>query len=156
MAIFRRKTSGSDGAELRLADVEWGLAKSEVDGKPLIVRWDAAAKRRCPDRARPIKVTIGIACVDPRADGLPSSEDLDVFDAIEEAIFSELPRLAGTHPVLVLTANGMREWIAYARSHDWLETWAPTVQERFMKGRPGKVDAVEEPGWETFTEWTPA
>jgi hypothetical protein len=154
MGLLRRRSPRGGTPQSLGAEAEWALAKGELDGLPLIARWDAAARRACPDPSRPIKVTVGIQCVDARPDGLPSSEDLTLFEAMEEAMFAELPPLASASPVLVLTTGGMREWIIYSGSHEWLESWAPRFQERFMQGRPGKVEAVSEPGWETFEEWT--
>jgi hypothetical protein len=132
----------------------WALGQGEVDGKPLIVRWDTAARRDCPDATRPIKVTIGLACDRPQPNGLPSPHDLVHFEELEEALFAELPSLADTRPVLVLTTNGMREWIVYACEQEWLQEWAPWFAERFFNGRAGTIEAVAEPGWDTFQEWT--
>jgi hypothetical protein len=154
MGKFGRKTSAPPSAAPAATDDKWSIGSGEANGKPLIARWDLAAQRSCPDRARPIKITIGVQCVNAKPNGLPSLDDMALFEAMEEAMFAELPTLAGTSPVLVLTTNGMREWIIYARTHEWLGSWAPAFQERFMKGRPGKVEATEEPDWETFLEWT--
>lgn len=148
MPLFRRKSSSSG------ADAEWALVQSVVDGKPLITRWDVDAKRSCPDPSRPVKVTIALQCAKPQSNGLPSSEDLDLFEAIEEAMFAELPMVAGTRPVLVLTTDGAREWIIYARDHQWLESWAPEFRQRFMQGLPSTIDAVVDADWHTFLEWT--
>jgi len=82
--------------------------------------------------------------------------DLSLFEVMEAALFDELPPIADTHPVLVLTTNGMREWIVYAKVHEWLPSWAPRFQERLMKDQPGKVDANIEPSWQTFLDWTSA
>ena len=154
MALFRKKAVPTTGTVSSAGEARWAIGKGEVGGKPLIVRWDTAAKQGSPDRARPVKVTIGIQCANPRDDGLPSPEDLALFEQMEDALFSELPPIADSEPVLILTTNAMREWILYASSREWLKSWAPPFCERFMADRPGKVEAVDEPGWETFTEWT--
>src|SRR3954469_10676269 len=69
MAMFRRRNS-APGSQVVVSntDGEWSLGKGEVNGKPLIARWDNAAKRSCPDRSRPVKVTIGIQCANTRPD----------------------------------------------------------------------------------------
>jgi hypothetical protein len=152
--FFRRRTSNPTSPNSPGNDAEWALAQSVVDGKTLISRWDAGAKRACPDPSRPVKVTIAVQCAKPQPNGLPSSEDLSAFEAMEEVMFAELPQVAGAQPVLVLTTNGMREWIVYAGTHEWLESWAPDFQQRFMRERPGKIDAVVDAAWETFRAWT--
>lgn len=154
MAVFRRKNLSASVESAPSTDDRWAIGQGKVNRKPLIARWDTDATQTCPDASRPIKITIGVQCPKPQPNGLPSKDDLAFLEAMEEAMFAELPTLAATQPVLVLTTNGMREWIIYASTHEWLARWAPGFQERFMKGRPGKVEAVAEPGWETFLEWS--
>jgi len=154
VALFGRKDKAPAAQPDPANEDKWALGQGKVNGQPLIVRWDVAAKQRCPDLRRPIKVTIGIQFPNPKPNGLPSVEDDEHLGAMEEALFAELPAVADAAPVLVLTTNGMREWIVYAATHQWLQSWAPDFQERFLKGRPGKVEATQEPGWGTFTEWT--
>ena len=154
MAIFRRKTASTGGGLPLDADGEWALGQGELNGRPLITRWDLDAKRKCPDESRPVKVTVGIQCAETGPDGLPAGQDLDLLETMEAAMFDELPSLAECRPVLVVTNNGMREWIIYASGHEWLESWAPGFRKRFMRDRPGKIEAVRDPGWDTFKEWT--
>ncbi|HET6817748.1 MAG TPA: DUF695 domain-containing protein [Mycobacteriales bacterium] len=154
MAIFRRKSAAAEAGPPLDTDGEWALGEGEINGRPLIARWDVEAKRNCPDRSRPVKVTVGVQCAETRPDGLPAGQDLELLEAMEQAMFDELPSLAGSQPVLVVTNNGMREWIIYASSHEWLESWAPGFRTRFMRGRPGKIDAVRDADWQTFKEWT--
>ncbi len=83
MPIFCRKGPTLDGRFDRSAsDAQWSIANSEVDGRPLIVRWEVQARRGCPDPSRPIKLTIGIQCADPKRNVLPSAEDLGVRGSV--------------------------------------------------------------------------
>lgn len=127
-------------------DDVWTLAQGEIDGHATILR----SKRTRRDRARPVRVTVKIGLSKPDARGLPTPEEMDFLEDVEETLFSELEQ-HGAEMVLVVTANKAREFIAYCSSPDWLETWGPSVISRWGERRPGTgVETAAEPGWETY------
>lgn len=138
MKLFGRR-SGNE------AD-QWTLAQGVVDGHLTLLR----TKHTKRDRARPVRITIKIGLSQPDTDGLPGSEEMDFLAEVEDILFSELQE-HGAELVLVATANRAREFIAYCATHDWLETWGPSVISRWGEGRPGTgVEAAAEPNWETY------
>lgn len=144
----------ADGA-LRHSDESWALGQGEVDGRPLFARWDLDARSQAPLAGHPVKITIGVQFRAPRPDGLPSDEDFDDLDPIEEALYDELASAGDARVVLVLSGNGSREWIAYAPDHEWVGTWGRSFAERFCDGRHHLVEAEMDPDWATFFEWVP-
>jgi hypothetical protein len=125
----------------------WTLAQAA--GPPrLAVRW-----RQCdavPDRARPVKVTVGVMFDDVRPDGMPAGQaENDFLGLVEEALFGELAE-RGARLVLVVTSQGAREWVAYASSADWLTGWAPAFAQRCLAPRGHDINAVLDLEWTTY------
>jgi hypothetical protein len=103
-----------------------------------------------PDPELPIRILVGIMFECVSADGMPVGEaEHDALRAVDQALVSELPRY-GARLVLVVTWQGAREWIAYASSADWLDSWAPDFAERCLKPRVFQIDAAHDLGWSTY------
>jgi hypothetical protein len=133
---------------------EWVLGKSEDAGRLMICRW--RKDMRAVDPARPVKITVGVMFTSRRPDGMPGSPaENDFLGGVEEALANEF-RANGATFVLVVTANGAREWVAYAPSADWLSEWAPGFAARHFGDRPHDINAIYEPSWETYLAFTAA
>jgi hypothetical protein len=124
----------------------WVLAQGVLDGHPVIAR----TKRTNPDPGRPVKVTVRLGFVSPDERGWPGPADHDVLQEAENILLAELAQ-NGAEMVLVVTGNLTREFIAYGAAYEWLNTWGPTVLDRWGDGRPGTgLDAEMEPDWATY------
>jgi hypothetical protein len=129
----------------------WVLA--EAAGPP---RTECRWPRTQPDPVLPVRILVGVMFECVAADGMPAGEaEHDVLQAVEQALISELPRY-GARLVLVVTWHGAREWIAYASSADWLDSWAPDFAQRWLKPRAFQIDAAEDVGWSAYLTFAAA
>lgn len=90
---------------------------------------------------------------DARPDGMPGKTEHRYLADVEEALISDLAD-HNAQLVLVLTAQGAREWVSYADSADWLEDWAPRFAEAHLQPRPHDINSVLDEDWTTYREFT--
>ncbi len=78
-----------------------------------------------PDPQRPFKITVGVMFNALAENGMPDlGAEGEFLAGVWNDLSADLPRY-GAVLVLSVTGSGNREWVAYAPSHDWLQTWAP-------------------------------
>lgn len=117
----------------------------------MIARW--LRDRPLPNRALPIKITVGVMYQDARPDGMPAQNEHQFLGDVEEALISDLAE-HHAHLVLVVTSQGAREWVAYADSADWLNNWAPRFADTYLRPRPHDINAVLDHDWTTYRAFT--
>jgi Family of unknown function (DUF695) len=123
----------------------------EAAGPPrLMCRWLQTGP--VPDKARPVRITVGVACEHVTDDEMPAEEEYDYLAAVEEVLTNQLARL-GAQLLLVVTSRGARDWVAYADSADWLSSWAPAFADRYLNPRPNDISAVLDPNWNTYLKF---
>lgn len=121
-------------------------------GPPTIVKW------RCdvtfPDPERPFKITVGVKFNALAANGMPDmSVERQFLTGVTNDLKADLPGY-GAELLLSITSQGHREWVAYAASHDWMQTWAPGFAKRWMQDRSFRIDAAKDPDWRTYRAFT--
>jgi hypothetical protein len=128
---------------------DWLLAQGERDGFPMIVRMAAAWTRLAPVPGFDHHVIVSVRYPHPRANGLPSSEDTDVLESIENQLCGLLEADHESHCVLVITNNGLRDFIFYTRAVEGVQRKLETAG-RLFQGFP--VELVIEPDdqWEIY------
>jgi hypothetical protein len=103
-----------------------------------------------PDPERPFKITVGVTFNALAENGMPDlSKEGKFLRGVENGLKADLPRYKAVL-VLSITSQGKREWVAYAPSHDWMQTWAPGFAKRWFKNRSGQISAAEDAGWTTY------
>ena len=142
--------------ELMSADLSsgqpWDLGRWNDGERVNMARWRTGL--RVPERARPVKIMVKIGYTSDRPDGLPSASTLDQLEKIEGTLIGELAENDAAL-VLILTGYSAREFIAYGSSHAFLQSWGPTVLERWESTHPGSgVEAELDPKWRTFRSYS--
>ena len=92
------------------------LRTATEDGHPIVVLVDRAVATTAPYQEFPTQVAVAVQ-LGETPDGLPAQDDLASLKALEQAV---VDAAAGEgRLVAVMTLEGVREWMLYARSTDW-------------------------------------
>jgi hypothetical protein len=94
---------------------DWLLAQGQRDGFPMIVRMANAYTGLAPLPAYDHHVIVSVHLRDPQPNGFPSSEEGDDLQALELGLSQLLEIDNDSLCVLVITNNGLRDFIFYTR-----------------------------------------
>jgi hypothetical protein len=144
-----RKTKGPSVGEAAAAP-EWGVSEGNYDGNPMFARFNAAFKD-CPDRATyPIQIGVALPLHSPNEQGLPRKPEFVELDAAEETVIDE----AGERAILVgvITTRGMREFVLYTATAEWIESFDLALQQR-VESHTVQVMAKNDPKWTTYRQY---
>ena len=104
-------------ADLLAVPPDWVTLRSATEGgAPLVVLVDRAIATTAPYTAFATQVGVAVQYAATN-DGLPPAEELDQLKALEQAVVDAAAGQARL--VAVMTLEGVREWVLYARSTDW-------------------------------------
>jgi hypothetical protein len=97
---------------------DWTLGQGERDGFPMIVRMANAYKDLAPLQGYDHHVIVSVHLRNPRPNGFPSSEEADDLTALELNVCRLLEADNDSLCSLVITNNGLRDFIFYSRNVD--------------------------------------
>ncbi|MGB8651704.1 MAG: DUF695 domain-containing protein [Mycobacteriales bacterium] len=124
---------------------DWVTLRAQgTDGRPVVVLVDRAVATTAPYADHPTQVAVAVP-FGPTADGQPGDADTARLRELEQ----QLVDAAAGHGrlVAVMTLDGVREWVLYARSTDWAD---PFVQAGIS------VLVGDDPTWAGLAELTGA
>lgn len=105
----------------------WTLGEGQRDGFPMLVRIDNAYSKVAPVPDYDHHVIISVHLRYPRPDGFPSTEEGDDLEALEENLCVQLEAGKESMCVLVVTNNGLRDFIFYTRDTEGAHKRIKTV-----------------------------
>jgi hypothetical protein len=106
-----------DVTGLLAVPAEWVTLRSATeDGSPVVVLVDRAVATTAPYPAFPTQVGVAVQFAET-ADGQPAEDEKAQLKALEQAVVDAAAGEARL--VAVMTLEGVREWVLYARSADW-------------------------------------
>jgi hypothetical protein len=133
--------AGMMTADLLSLPPDWVTLRAETDeGLPIVVLVDRAIATTAPYAGYPVQVAVAVA-LGQTDDGLPAEPDKDRLRTLEQALVDAAAGEARL--VAVMTLEGVREWMLYARSTAWAE---PFVAAGIS------VQAAEDPGYQGLFE----
>jgi hypothetical protein len=143
--------------ELRIPSVDsqrWSVARADSGRGPVLVRSNDAARELRGHPALPIKLGFVVPLNRPNEGGLPDAEENEQLAAVEDLIATRvLAAGAGVH-ALTLTTGVMKEWVFYVATGLDIAGLHAEVQDS-VSSHEVQCMAVQEPGWESYREFTP-
>jgi hypothetical protein len=94
---------------------EWLLARGERDSFPMIIRMASAYRGSGALPGYDHHIIISVKLRSPSPAGLPSEEEGDDLQRFEESLCSAIEKDNQSLCVLVITNNGLRDFIFYTR-----------------------------------------
>ena len=150
MPLFRKKSNPSSGSPIHPSEIageEWSVAEGQMDGAPVIVRCNASMAAAAGHPEYSIQVGVAVPLRDPQPGGLPTPEEAEELNSIEDAI----DRLVGDRAVMVavVTTGEMREFVLYTGTSDWIAQFDADLQAA-AGGHEVQVMAQTDPEWNAY------
>jgi hypothetical protein len=98
------------------SEAHWSVAHGELEGRPFFVRRNATAALLAGHPEYRFRVGVAVPLRGPNSDGLPTNEEMEELNVIEDSLCRCLEREQEALQVLAITTAGMREFVFYARS----------------------------------------
>lgn len=148
--LFRKKQPHSLPAAVHpdeIAEDEWAVSEGEMDGSPLIIRFNSsmAAAAGHPDFATQIGIAVPLR--NPNPGGMPTPDETKQLRSIED----EIDRLVGGRAVMVavVTTGEMREFVLYTGTGDWIAQFHTDLQAA-VDTHEVQVVAQRDPDWNVY------
>jgi hypothetical protein len=132
---------------------DWLLAQGERDGFPMIVRMAGAWTGLAPVPGYDHHVIVSVRYPHRRPNGLPSSEDTDRLESIETQLCGLLEAEQASHCVLVITNNGLRDFIFYTRDVEGVQRKLETAGPLFQ-GFAVELAIEPDDAWEIYAAFS--
>ncbi len=128
---------------------EWTMLRGQYEGRPLLVRVRSGARKLVGSPRHSIRIGVAIIFRAPTPEGMCSPEELAQLEAFEDALIAK----AGDGAVLVavITTSGMREFVLYTGTGEWI----PQFHEDLRAALPShRVDVIAEtdPTWSVYKQ----
>ncbi len=128
----------------------WLVSQAKVDGKPALIRRNESARELAGKDGRKHQAGILIKLLDPNVAQLPGKDEADRLDAIERALADEFGAHGGTE-ALVLTSQGVRQYIFYTSDKDAVDGIVLRVQKRFPEHKLERY-VTYDPKWRFYQD----
>jgi Family of unknown function (DUF695) len=135
------------------ADGDWAMLEGENDGTPMLVRRNDTVKGYVGHQELPFRMGLAVPFLRPDENGFPATDVVGDLDAIEDALVDYLEQHQVGALVLVITTDGMREFVSYMRS---MATADSAVEAAAAGGEDHEVQyyVEEDPAWDLFSQFT--
>jgi hypothetical protein len=133
---------------------KWTVAQGEIDGTPLIIRYNSSARQWQGHSELPIKVGFAIPLNSPNEGGLPSPEENEQINDIEDVIDREVAARTPAVKALVIANGIMKEFIFYVPRAAGIQAIHEAVQAAATTHEVQCI-GVHDPKWTTYEEFRP-
>ncbi len=141
--MFKRKKK----TPVEAAGEEWHVYAGMDKGRPLLARFNAAYMNT--DRStHPIQIGVAVPLRAHREDGLPDDAEIELLDGIEKHLEEHTAGRAAL--VGVITGNGVREFVLYTRTGEWIEGFHRALQAS-VPTHEIQVMAQTDPKWRVYS-----
>jgi len=130
----------------------WTVKQGHFNGKPIFMRRNDSANALAGHTEYRFRVGVAIPLLKPNEDGLPSSEEMDQLNAIEDALQTRMEAGQDSLQVLAITTGGMREFVFCTRAP---ERARESIEQVRMSSAPHELQSYveEDPKWELFKQF---
>lgn len=145
--MFRRKQP------IYPSDSKWSVLTGEQNGKPIFIRRNESGKKLAKHPDYSFRIGIAIPLLDPNEHGLPSNNEMESLNVIEDALISSFEANQESLLVLSITTNGMREFVFYSRNPDIVRLVLPKISS---ENKPYEFQHYieEDKKWELYKQFT--
>jgi len=129
----------------------WMVAETEEDGMPMVYR----VRQNIPDHVEvdefPYLVCV-VWAYEPVVDnGMPGGEVAERQATFEDALDGFIENGGDSEHMVVVTGNGRKEWLWYARDvDDWIEGFSEALSD--LPPFPVEIEGYDSEGWRAYKE----
>lgn len=137
------------GADLAAVAPRWVTLTATSDGLPAITLVDEAVALAAPFASHPVQIGVGVHLNLPDERGQPGLTERPTLRRLEQCLVDAF----GGHARLVstLTLQGIREYVAYATSADFLAAWKDAPPPG-LDSHEVQVMVMDDPTWKGLRE----
>lgn len=132
---------------------QWDFYFCRIDDRPASIALDLGIAAAVPDGDRPWLISVRLPMQRPRAeDGLSSSEESPILNALEDRLNVVLAEAAGAEPIGRLTWNGLRELFYQGRT----DAGVDDALNAFAHAHPDREvlwQTQSDPDWSHYREF---
>lgn len=130
---------------------EWSVGEGEHEGHRLIARVNVGVRQIVGDGQYPFRAGIAIPFRSPQHDGMPGEEENQLFNRIEDTIYDYFSSKRSGMLCLIITTQGMKEFIAYSTSDDIAELIESLSQAFPAYNFQHYIERDED--WSVYQDW---
>lgn len=131
--------------------IGWNFYFTSREEKSASIALNFNLRESAPDPVRSNLLRITLRMLEPRPDGLSSSEESEALFAIEDALAPRLKQVCDAYFVARITGNNRREWLFYAAASDLMIEAAESVVRQYP-AYTFTVTCTEDSDWSVFLE----
>jgi hypothetical protein len=130
----------------------WNVYQGEYSGKPLLVRANIGLIDFSAKNKYPVRLGIAIPLNESDKDGLPTQKEQENLNTIEDSLFSSVEVENHTIVALIITTNGMREFVLYSESVDKAKKIASNLKS-MVNTHEIQSYTEEDSSWSTYNQF---
>lgn len=119
MALFGKRSGKSSISSLLNEEGSWSEAAGDQFGEQMTVRLRTDLDGASDRKKWPVRVGIAVPLQAPDSAGLPTPDEVAALDVVEQMVAATVGERA--IKAIVITMGGMREFVLYSKSSDWIE-----------------------------------
>ncbi|MBI5203319.1 MAG: DUF695 domain-containing protein [Nitrospirae bacterium] len=127
----------------------WNVLQGDMNGKPIFIRVDTQWKESSRKTQYPYRIGIAIPLNNPNNDGLPSNDEMNILNSIEDLIDKELIQEGKTILTLIITTNSMREFVLYTNIPKVIQSKYNVLKNK-VKTHEVQMIIENDPKWEVY------
>ena len=135
-------------------DNNWGVAQTDDDGSPLIVRYNQAARDWCGHPKLPVKLGFAIPLNRTNEGGLPDSDENRQLNEIEDLLLREIDGRTRAMHALTLTTGKMREFVFYVPQGTDIKSLHEMIRSAVATHEVDCMADIER-DWDTYRQFSP-
>jgi Family of unknown function (DUF695) len=149
MMFGRSKPSPFDAPD------EWDILEGTHNGGPMIVRLRSGLRASAGHKDFGIQIGVAVPLKDPSSNGLPTTGEDHQLGTIEARLSRDLESSGRAVLAAVITTSGMREFVFYSGSKDWIQDWANGLQAT-TDTHQIQVLSQSDPKWSVYRSLAPS
>ena len=128
------------------------VAQGMCDGRPMVVRLNAWARKYIGHPELPVRLGVTIAFNQPNEHGFCSPEEGARVGEIEDRLEKQLESTRAAFPVLAITLSGQREFVYYVRDREKASTAVDAVRAE-SPSHTIVYGFVDDADWSYYTQF---
>ena len=130
---------------------EWRVGEGKYEGHRLILRQNVGARPAMGDARYSFRVGIAIPFQSPQKDGMPGEDELRLMERIEDLIYDYFDAKHMGVLCLVITTQGMREFITYSTTDDVADLIGSLLMH--FPAYDIQHDVEQDKEWDAYKQW---
>jgi len=113
------------------SEAKWSILQGQNNGKIMVVRRNNSVNQFSANPEFIYRIGFAIPLVAPNNEGLPSTEEMNTLNQIEDELSKQLEKDGVSIQVLSITTGGMREYVYYTKDSKIVEKVIGDVRGEF-------------------------